>query len=225
MSQLQPLPSTASHAHGLHGHLDGFHDSASRHDEPCHNDQIDGPGIVVEGPLLGIEGEAKVAVAQVFGLCKAGAENIRHNGRFDQKLVQGCPPEWSVVYDQSSRDHQPFHGATFQSVRAIRFAQSVTKHGSQQVNACVANPEISMPAAERLSQIADQSATYAIRQDQTRNDPVFLGMGDPSNQANIAVDPLDVDALNERVGNDDRLGQRRVFVIVGRHSNLQGAAS
>lgn len=91
MSQLQPLPSTAGHPDHLHGLLNGQHNGAGRQYEPRHHDEIDGSGIVVEGPLLGIEGEAKVAVAKVFGLGKSRAECIRHDGRFGQKLlVHGC---------------------------------------------------------------------------------------------------------------------------------------
>jgi len=93
MSQLpQFLPAATLNAHGLHCHLDGFHDCFGGQHETGNDNVIHVPGMVVEGLLAGIQGEPEIAISQVLGVGKTSAKDIRHDGRLDKQMLHFSSP-------------------------------------------------------------------------------------------------------------------------------------
>lgn len=212
MSRLQPLPATTSNAHGLHGGLYGFQDSRSGHDEARHDHIFEGAGVVLKALLAGVECESEVAVPEVFGLREAGAENVRHNSRLRKQMLHaGCSKSPCCLAREQVRAHR---SAT--AIDHLGELTATSQHSFRCVNASVA------AGCKSPAQIASKSPSHTIRKHQPCNNTVLLSMRNPSYQADLAIDALDIDASGENVGDYQRLRQRRI-VFIG-HINHPGAA-
>lgn len=80
---LDPLPAATREAQGLHCLLHSLDDGSSIQDEPGDDNMVVSHSIV-DRFLRCVEGEAVNAIPQVFDVCEARNEGIRHYGRLGQ---------------------------------------------------------------------------------------------------------------------------------------------
>ena len=207
MRRSQPFHSAAGHAHSLHGHLYGLVDGGGRHNETGDDDEIGMTIAALETLLLGVERKAEISVAKVLGLGKTRTVDIRHDGRFDKQMLHGdLIPKHVVSRALMETNHGPVLYTIGQSQIGEGRSQHVTKHGYSIAT-----------GSESFAQIAGECPCDAIGQDQSTNDPVFVGMRDPGNEPDLAVYALDIDASGENIRDNHRFSQGR-FALVG-HNN------
>lgn len=130
------LPATVQ-LQGCVEQLPRSNDRRHGQDQSRHDHMLVGPGIIVEGPLLGKVGQPHIAVAKVFDLGKARAESIRHDGRFAQQMVHGASSGLVVDFARRSGMHATSKPANHDHAFVSGCAPLVTDHGLEPVNACL----------------------------------------------------------------------------------------
>lgn len=106
------------HPHRFHREFHGLQDSQVRHDETRHDDVVEVTFRALERLLSGVEGEAVIAIPEVFDFRQPRTENIRHDGRLHKDNAQGFLPAGRGV--AFARAKSPLADVASQFATALR---------------------------------------------------------------------------------------------------------